>query len=141
MPPPPPHTHMGTLPKFQEDDKKMQNNSKESPVVWSRRIKHFCASSQSKTKKNKTEIWGWGTYPQSQGYGAGVCAPPPPPPPPIFHSVDASIANLMESSSGKANNSCAPPPPPPPLLLRPDSEKLREPQCLGSCRAGPMFLD
>ena len=46
--------------------------------------------------------FGWvggGTYPQFQGCGTGVCAPPPPL---IFHSVFASIANPMLSSSRKA---------------------------------------
>ena len=46
-----------------------------SPVVWSRRIKHFCAPSQSQTKN--LEMW-------SGGEGAL-----------IFHSVDVSIANPM----------------------------------------------
>ena len=75
-----------------------------SPVVWSRRIKHFCTPSQSKTKKS--EIWGgWGHL--SQGCGAGVCAPPPPSSIllmlPLQIPCSLVVAKLM-------SNSCAPSP-------------------------------
>ena len=67
-----------------------------SPVVWSRRIKHFCAPLPVPNKTGKFGVGG-GTYPQSQGSGSGLEYVPP-----IFHVV-ASIANPMLSSSRKAN--------------------------------------
>ena len=98
-----------------------------SPVVWSLRIKHFCAPSQSQTKN--LEIWGgWvgSTYSQSQGCGAEAWSPQ------SFILLMLSlqipcslvVAKLMSSS-------CAPHP-----LHRPDSERLkRELHSLECCCA------
>ena len=59
-----------------------------SPVVWSRRIKHFCAPSQSQTKKlgNLGCVLGGGHLsPVPRLWGWSVCPPPHLPFPWCFH--------------------------------------------------------
>ena len=89
-----------------------------SPVVWSWRIKHFCAPSQSQTKIQK-----FGVGRDGGGHLSSI---------PLMLPLQIPCSPV---DTKLITNSCAPSP-----IPRPDSEKLkRGPQSLGCC-AGPMLL-